>query len=860
MLAMAAVMVGCSQEELVVDGLQNATVDLSGRPVLSEVVLSTGVESRMAFGENTAINAKYEDGDQIGACIIDVPAYTETAQGTKYPWTWTQYLAGEQGSGADKRTWAQDGADARKFYAVNEWISTNYPYTCQNGAFYTNAELVEGHYMFYLPYNQDYRIRTNLNIVLPQVQDCSDEVMLGTIVGGKEGVMTSSTALKQFYAGEMEGYEGALSVVGSKFLSKDEIKPAVELESVFAYPLISIVNKFNSFVYGASKTTSATAPVKATMVIDSIQVYYADDATSPLFFKKAISNEEIVAKMDGKTPWKKTRFAAQGTSYTAEILAATELGTAQHTNVESALPKINEAIEVAANKFDYVSTKHVTLKIGKELAYGDTYRFHAILPAANYGKDLKARVFATIDGKPCIISDAQNKPVYTTVEGKKVISKYSVSGLTEKDYAFTDEVHGNQDLVLVRGEQYPKAEYVIRNDEAISLKAFCGDMMTITLENSEAEGVVTGATAFELKEVTEDPSTPDPDDNGIETNEDFINYMTYYIQNGIALEENPALWNKAQSTWTAGEIAFAKNHTVVINAELVEAIYAHQNLNDNSNTSLTLVETQLGIGADVVVEKLSSLKYKFSTLDGTYSIIVEYANDFFGTNGKELVAGINKITSDPAGGKLLVKAGQSNAVVYLDANATYAGATGINTIFLQGGTLTVDAACDVQIVATGGEIVITENGSLTNEKNTYKDVTITNDKANVIAGTLGANVTVLANYKEWPKTTIAKASQINKIVVAPAVAVELEIESDQIAKLANLTNVTVELGANITDIFSMKSVTLTNVKTMIAPQAINWYTENVNGIIVKSPVTAGIAFENIKAGEGVEFKNIKSNI
>ena len=857
MLAMTAVMVGCSQEELVVDGLQNATVDLSGRPVLNEVTLGTGFDSRSVIEEGSAIRLDVVDGDQIGACIIDVPAYTNIVNGSKMSWSWAQYLAGEQGEGADKVTWAQDGASASGFYSIQEHISTNYPFTSENGKFYTNAELVEGNYMFYMPYNKDYRIRERLSLVLPQTQDCSDEVMRETTKGGKT-VSTSSTALKQFFAGEMEGYEGALSTVGYQFLNKDNTKPEVSMEQAFAYPLITVVNKFNSFVYGASVNVAETAPTASTMVLDSIQLYYAGaEAENPLFYKKSIKNEFIADKMGGETSWWGDRFAANGTAYTAEILDA-EIGACEHGNVNTELPKLENIIPVG-KKFGYINEKHVTLKLGKELAYGEDYSFHAILPAANYGNgQLKARIYATIDGKPCVIRNAVSKPIYVKDSKGNLtdeIAKYQLNKLQDVDYVFTDETHGNQDLVLVRGEQYPKAEYVIKNNQAKSLKAFCGDMMTITLENSEIEGVVTGATAFELQEVVEDPITPDPADCGIETNEEFINYMTYYIQNGITLTENPELWNVAQSTWTAGEIAFAKNHKVVINAELVEEIYAHQNLNNKDVTSLTLAETQLGIGADVVVTKIDENNYKFSTKDG-YSIKVQYADNFeFGTNGKELVAGINKITDTPANGKLVVKAGESNAVVYLSADATYAGATGINTIFLTEDELTVDAACDVQIIATDGEIVITENGSLTNEKNTYANVTITNDKENVIAGTLGTAVTVVANYAEWPATTIAKESQINKIVVAPAVDVELSIEQAQINKLANLKDVTVELGENITTIKSKKNVTLTNVEEMTAVNAIEWTTDNVNGIIVKYPKTSSITV--ITNGQGVEFEAIQ---
>lgn len=860
MLAMAAVMVGCSQEELVVDGLQNATVDLSGRPVLNEVILGTGVDSRMGIKEGSAISPLYESGDQIGAALFDTPNYGATVAGTSYPWTWAQYLSGEaQGTGANAKTFVTDGAKASGFYTTQDFISSNYPFTrSDDGNFYTNAELVEGNYMFYLPYAESHKIREALNVVLPQIQDCSDEVMRETTKGAAK-VNTSSTALAQFFGGVMEDFEGAMAVVGYQFLSKDNTKPAVSLEPIFAYPLITITNEFNGFVYGAEREIEATEPATATMVIDSIQVYYDGLGTNPLFHTAKL-NKAIATEMGGAKSWSEDRFTATQ-AHTAEILSDIVPGTySKHSESAYGLPKINPNIGTAANRFAYVGDNHVTLVLNKELANGESYSFHAVLPAANYGHDLKARVFATIDGKACVISNLTNEPVKATVDGELVVVGYEVKGFAaEKDYRFEDEVHGGEDLMLIRGEQYPKAEYVIKNGAATGFKAFCGDMMTITLANTNVAGVVTGATAFELVEPVPGGGAPvDPADKGIQNNEDFVSYMNSYIQNGISMTEDATLGEDDRNTWGAGNIAFAKNHTVVIDAALIEEIYSQVNENDPSLTALTLTSTQLGIGADVKISNSGAI-YTFSTLDDSYSIKVRYNGVSMNTNqGAKLLNGINEITSQTV--TLGMKDNtQNNAVVYVSgsANVTYDGATGINAIYLMGGTLNINAACNVKIIATDGNIVIGEEGSMTNALNTVANtVGITNNFGNQIAGTLADDVVVTATYPTWPEEAIAENSQINKVIVAPAIQVDvLAIEQAHIDMFANLTDVCVVLNDNVKTILSSNNVSLVNIVELtsqsLAP--IKWNTTNLSGIEVSSPET--VIFTKITNGTGVTFKD-----
>lgn len=862
MLAITAALVGCSQDELVtVDTQQVASVDLSGRPVLEDVTLGTGLNSRMAIKEGSAIQAVYEESDQIGASLIDIPNYEGTyVYGTgdyaTLNWGWEGYKADSLKaltSGGVKYSFAQAGADARGFYTIQEHISSNYPFTrSEDGNFYTNAELVEGNYMFYLPYDESHRIRERLNVVVPQIQDCSDEVMRET-TKGQAKINTSSTALDKFFGGETEDFENAIAVVGYQFLSKDNTKPQVKMEPVFAYPLITIENNFNSFIYADETETEATAPATATMVIDSIQIYYAGQDENPLFYKAAISSDSIAKYMASNLQWSNARFGAEAP--TADILDDVAVTTEydQHVNVFTALPKINDAL---TTDVDYVASNHVTLVLGKELANGESYSFHAVLPAGDYGQDLTARVYATIDGKACVITDAVNTPVENADEE---VEGHSVELTSNVDYAFVDEKHGSQPCVLLRGEQYPKAEFIINNKKEVTgLKGFVGDMLTISLESEiDEDGVVTGATAFELYEITTPPAS---EDLGITDNTDFINYLDTWVQLGETLTENTANQDEARSEWGTN-IAFAEDHEVIINATLVQDLYEHlwnDKIMGENTILLTLTSTSLPIASDVKFSENSGT-YTFSTLDNKYSVKIKYAPSVVvGNKSNALVAGINKISTQTGNSNnLAVKTGESNAVVVLNNySATYAGATGISAIYVpSGSTLKVNAACNVLVIADGGTIEVGENGSLTNSNNIFNGASITNNFAKQVAGTL-SNTIVTANLYVWPSTTLAANSRINKIIVAPEVEKTITIEQAQISKLANLSQVTIELGENITGIVSAANVTLTNVKEIAAENLIPWNAaETADAGITVSAVkyngTNYTTIDKIYEGQGV---------
>lgn len=852
MLAMAAVMVGCSQEELLtVDNQQLASNDLAKRPVIGQVEFGLGVESRMALKDGSSLNLAYQEGDKVGAALIDV-ARTETDSvagidftalgGTKdysdKKWSYSQYLLNvNKGSDSDPIYYTTAGLSAKDFYTTVEYISSNYPYTRNaDGAFESEANLLEGNYMFYMPYNAAHLNRKPIEAVLPQVQDCSDDVMRETTWKDGEKIQASSTALSQFYAGTMAGFEGAPVLVGYKFLEAPKdgslIKPVVEMNHLYAYPMITIKNDFNGYFYNNTNgKASATARATTTMTIDSIQVYYTTPATDPYFYKAPVNSANIAGQLEKDGLWEAEKL--QTGAVTAEVLGTATNEAYTHTNT------LNTDITKVAAANIPASNNRVTMVIGKELAAGASYSFHAILPAGNYGNGaLNARIYATINGKRYVILNAKNTLNYVGSGATATLDNITSSAWTENNFSSARYTN----IELVRGEHFPKAEINVDADGNKSRKAFAGEGLTISMASKAVKvsgNIVSydGGTAFQLNE-TAAPST----NYGITSNEDFISWLNSYVGRGEAISEGATATSK-RANWPAGKFAFAENNTVVINASLIKALI-NQTVDDADQLTqvakLTL-KSNLPIANDVkITEMTADSIYTFETLDAdkvSYKINYDGQN-LFNTTASELKAGINMIThsgSTPV--ELKTKSGQSNIVVITNGTGTgglkvTSNTTNVSAIKVLGGTLTVDAACNAVVTAEAGTITIGANGSLTNANNYFKNITITNNSARTIAGTL-SGVTVTAEYAAaWPTTAIPAASKINKVTINIATAGKIAIEQAQVNMFSGLTNVDVVLGDKITSIESNANVTLTNIKSITALAAnVKWISAN-NGVII----------------------------
>lgn len=206
-LALPAMFVACTQEEVVTESANN--VDLSSRKVIENVTLNfnTGIESRATLGD--AAWNKYQldpATDGVGAALVDQPISQDGS-----------YMA---------QLTASNACGVENNYEVVEYISTNYKYYVSGEQWKTDALMVEGNYVFYAPYNAKHLTRTAISAAVPSIQNV------------KSGA-DDRNALKEFYESGNPVFAGYkfLPAVGQSAIID------VKMQHLFAYPLFTLVNK-----------------------------------------------------------------------------------------------------------------------------------------------------------------------------------------------------------------------------------------------------------------------------------------------------------------------------------------------------------------------------------------------------------------------------------------------------------------------------------------------------------------------------------------------------------------------------------------------------------------------------------------
>lgn len=341
---MAAVLAGCSQEEIIVnDNLQS----LGERPMVEAPVFSfDGAESRMTTSGNYA-NVKWQEGDGFGAAVMD------------------SYNAGGT-------TWAT-------MFPIQKYLSSNVLFKTEDGKnFFADASMPMGNHLFYAPFNVNNISRGPLAVQLPLEQ---------VVVPNADG-SHSNTAITAFY-------EDKSSPV---FVAYDSISATpkttlneLQMRHIYSLPMITLeLGKVQLLdAEGKLKTDGAPGfnPIYETeLTIDSI-VFNGDlvSANNTIVTSGNIDNDKIVAKLEkavdpltGKeipsvVKWDATQFESNATS---DLLI----------DVEPA-KQVREKIVV---KFEG----------GQKIAAGKSGKFVMVLPGAAYTKEnLKVLVYAKINGK-----------------------------------------------------------------------------------------------------------------------------------------------------------------------------------------------------------------------------------------------------------------------------------------------------------------------------------------------------------------------------------------------------------------------------------------------------------------------------
>lgn len=179
-MVLPALFAACTQDEF--ESMSQQTPMLDGRQLVENVTLNVGgaAETRLAYGTD---GYSWEEGDQIGACLMD--EITTDYRGENTVW--------------------------HQWFTLTDYIQTNYKFTRDaEGVWSTEAKLCEGNYFFAYPYNANMGLRDAYTFT------AGEQVLEGT---DKESLMKAYTENNSFVgygkveAGDKEGEAVAVTMI-----------------------------------------------------------------------------------------------------------------------------------------------------------------------------------------------------------------------------------------------------------------------------------------------------------------------------------------------------------------------------------------------------------------------------------------------------------------------------------------------------------------------------------------------------------------------------------------------------------------------------------------------------------------------
>lgn len=146
-IMLPALFAACTNDDF--QTIEQGAQGTEGRKMVDNVTLNvtTSADTRLAY-ENGEY--KFEEGDEIGACLMDLVNMTEYQDQATYP-LWHQW------------------------FTLTDYIHTNYKFTRDGkGNWTTGAKMTEGNYFFVMPYNANYGYRSTYKF------DASSQTLEGT--------------------------------------------------------------------------------------------------------------------------------------------------------------------------------------------------------------------------------------------------------------------------------------------------------------------------------------------------------------------------------------------------------------------------------------------------------------------------------------------------------------------------------------------------------------------------------------------------------------------------------------------------------------------------------------------------------
>ena len=266
-LALPSLFAACTAEEFE-NG--NDTVALKNRTPLGDITLDFGgnADTRLGLGDNSFYAFNWVDGDDLGASLID------TRNGTDI-------------SGAD--------ADHITGYNLTTTPQTNYRYEYNAGKWTSNAAMVEGNYVFYMPYVENTNREATM-AVLPTTQTLEKRT-----IEGKDAYTTYNNVLSQ--AKE----NGNIMAVAYKFLTaqgenNDGNKSInITFKQLYATPMFTISNyaqdKDGKLTDLTIKKIELSLKTNAQFTVKS-PLKYTSNASNTAYTEANGTNKSIVAQLN----------------------------------------------------------------------------------------------------------------------------------------------------------------------------------------------------------------------------------------------------------------------------------------------------------------------------------------------------------------------------------------------------------------------------------------------------------------------------------------------------------------------------------------------------------------------------------
>ena len=143
-IMLPALFAACTNDDF--QTIEQGAQGMDGRKMVDNVTLevNTSADTRLVYDGNAY---EFKDGDEIGACLMDMVNLTKYHQ---------------------PRTMWHD------WFTLTNYIHTNYKFSRKNGEWTTGAKMSEGNYFFVMPYNANYGYRNAYTF------DASSQTLEGT--------------------------------------------------------------------------------------------------------------------------------------------------------------------------------------------------------------------------------------------------------------------------------------------------------------------------------------------------------------------------------------------------------------------------------------------------------------------------------------------------------------------------------------------------------------------------------------------------------------------------------------------------------------------------------------------------------